>query len=596
MCPIPFYEIGTPPPADYSVPNFRAEQFKLSLEYWMPKKKSFYYQKWQSEDPVCIQFGLPTQGPGVISVDIVTCMGEQRVNIPLDQTFIAAGNFNNGTPVTVYQYKWKYGNLIYNAAPLPAGRYYVQITVNYGDVSKVYVSEPQEFAAVMPDTVPIDYNHDVNEYNTFFSLHPNFRIRVEGNLMWTGLKYNDTDYVDQIQIPDKLHSESTRQFELRIGVKGQRDSNPGVPKWLLDIIGKAFMCRYTSVKNRMYVRPNGEEIDIESRYPTDLHFGTLVLQEKEPDQTLTIGISELLVVAIPPAFPWAITPLTISNGATTVILAGGTAREITNNAGLTAYMGQLNSNPQLTGTFVIDSGNLYYRNGPQERFLTATGETYGKRMLFGITTVGGQLFRYQYSGGQHIAVFNANDIRVAISTTSLPPTALAQQVITNLPANSTANTLSIYHKDNISRLQFASPISNAYINSLPASYSNTMTHFLVEGHIALQQLSLPSLTSMADTLRELRMSNNSLSTIVGPGWNTGFNRKFANLTYVDFRFNQIPPTPGQETLLVDYVQNASYNHPGIWMMEGQGLGPATGLVVQNANFMTSAGWQVSYDL
>lgn len=596
FCPIPLYELGSPVATDYSVPNFRAEPFAISLEYWMQRRTSYYFQKWQTEDPICIQFHLPTLGPGVVSVDIVTCAGELRSNVPLDQMFTAPGNVINGTLLTTYQYKWRYSELTYNGQALPVGRYLVRVTVNYDDVAKYYISEPQEVAAFYPDTVPIDYSHDENEHRTIFSLSPNFRLRVEGQILYNNVKYTDNTYTTQGNETDLLDSKTADEYQLTVGSKRKFDSNPGIPRWLMQIICKAFSLRYSAVKGRLYTRPNGEEMEITTRTPTDLQTGVLLLEAKESNQDLVLGIADLYITNIPATYPFAITPLTISNGPNTVILAGGVPREVTNVTTLNQILGLLNATPNLLGTFIVDNGALYYRNGPMERYINATGETYDKRMLFRIGTGVGQSFQYRYNGGQHVVVWNGTDTRVATSTAGLPANTLATQTKTNLPQNSNANTLSIYHKDNIFRLNFPTPISAASLFDLPAAYSKNLTHLTINGQFVLLKFDLKTLVSVADSLRELRMNDNAINEIVGPGWDTGLLKKFANLTYVDFRDNQIPTTPDQETLLVDFVQNASYAHPGTWLMEGQGNGPASGAVVQNANFMTSAGWQVSYDL
>lgn len=596
LCPIPFYELGSPVSTDFSVPNFKSEPFATSLEHWMQRRKSFYFQKWQMDDSVCIQFGLPAQGPTSVTVSIVTCGGQLLSTVVLDQIFTAVGNLNNGSPVTIYQYKWRYGNLTYNGQPLPAGRYLVQIRVDYGDLIKYYISEPQQIGQYMPDTIPIDYSHDLNEYNTFFSLNPNFRVRVEGQILFTNLKYRDVTYTEQANETDLLDSETADMYELTIGAKGRYDSNPGVPKWMLYLVGKIFMLRFTAVKGRLYVRQNGEELEVNSRYPTDLHIATLALEAKEPELMLTLGIADLYITDIPATYPYALSPLSISNGVNVVNLAGGVPREVTNLAGITLIMTQLNSTLGLSGQFFIESGALYYRNGPLERYTVAGGETFAKSMLFGIQTIIGQQFSYSYNGGAHISSWNGSDARLKISTAFLPAGSLLPDIKTNLPQNTSNNTLRIYHKDNLNRLVFTFPTTAASLNSLPSAYSAGLTHLTIQGQFALTQFSLPSLNSIADSIKELRINSNGITTLTGTGWSTPPVKKFANLSYVDFRGNDLPPTPDQEKLIVDFVQNAAYYAtPGFWLMENQGNGPVTGTTVQNINFMMSAGWQVSYD-
>jgi len=574
-CPVPFVELNAAVNPLYHGQQFRADWFELSQLWWQRKVK--YNQKWELTDNITIQFLVPNSNVTSVKLEVIDCNAKVVADIALDTS---QGVLPDSA---MYQYKLRLTDY-----DLGEGKYCFLVTVDYSvpNVDKLYISEPFFAREVWNYTKLIEYNHDRNEYNALFGLSPNFSIRVEAEFEYAGVEYTDNTYVDQQNRTDLLHAELVRVFELRVGAKTKYSSEPGVPMWLMDILAHIFLLRFTSVNGKQVVRPNGEAFDITTRTPTPLSTAVLRVYESNPAETTEAGTADLFIASTA-TYPYALSPLRMTDGVTTVELTGMQPVEILSGADETALLASLNAVMGITGTFSIQAGDIIYANGPTEAFNSASGITFASHSEVTITT-GTSVTTYQYAflDASHVLSYGST-----VEYVQGPPMVLTSKTITGLAA-STATDVRFYHNNNFNTLRFGTQAVLSRLTSVTSLPSNLVSLRIQDQDIPAFNLEV--LNGSGNTLSQFILRSSNVESFTGTAWATPLPQ-FANLTLLDISDNLLDDG-ALEIITVGYTDNASYAHAGTWVMENQTPpAPPNVPTAASVGYLISAGWAVYTD-
>lgn len=177
------------------------------------------------------------------------------------------------------------------------GTYYALITLNYafGGLAYTdrYISEPLDIQVTHDGTVPIDYGHDLNDYDMM--LHPlavgktglqlinytsegrKYRLRIHAGLWSKDITTasSDTIYIDQTHSPRILSAVPYKQFTWTFG------NARGFPVWMFDKLARIFCCAYTQIDGLYYVKEPDATLEAQSteRYP--MRTATLLMALRE---------------------------------------------------------------------------------------------------------------------------------------------------------------------------------------------------------------------------------------------------------------------------------------------------------------------------
>lgn len=580
MSPVPFVELDAVANAAFHTKHLRQDWYSLSYLWW--NRKVDYAQKWQLADEVPFQFHIPELEAGdTITVQVIDCDAVVKATISVDATLPASGgNVYLGVDLETYQYRFTYGDI-----PLTAGRYFILITIDRDGDVKRWISEPQDVKADWPGTILQKYAHPENDYDVFFSLNPNFQIRYEGEITNYRFTFKDSRFVDQINKPSLTRSDRTRECDLVVGAKSYRKSQFGVPKWLTDIIGEALRCAFNTFDNKSLVRADNATLELEPNGNSDLSRGTVTMEETDPAGTTTYGAGQLSIVEIPTSFPYALSPLTISNGVTTIALNAVNGTEIVDGPAQTAFVTALNA-LSVGGTFSVENDILVYVNGPGESFSAATGASFPRYMDFELNGNGD--FQYFYWKSAHVNKWDSTLDYVAAA----PGMSDVGHSYVLTPGTIQWR---MYHDDTLTRMEFPVPVDTPQLTELPAALPSTITSFEVQSQ-AIPTIDIAMMYPAAAVLSKFIVRNSGVSSIgVSAPFDTTPNGQFANLNTFDMGYNELA------AISVDRIFNGLYNHAnysGGGTVDLQFQSPAaapTGVSLTARTNLTFAGWSLFHD-
>lgn len=247
-----------------------------SAQFWdriymmpgMPRRR--YCQKWEQADTWFAQWSAETTLGSTI--DLYSCDGTNMLLPNTGQHTTIAGNLApNGNALRTEHFTG-------NFADIPAGVYYLVITVNYNDTpnfAKQYISEPLHIAPKHSKTLAITYTNSYNKEGIFFEQFPCYpRIRLNARVFDFIPGSNDTQYEAETTEMTLLSSDPFRMWMLQTGA---------IPDWLADKLNRiltmdewyADETRYTKDKEAKFnvlradnypmagyaiqVRPQGED-------------------------------------------------------------------------------------------------------------------------------------------------------------------------------------------------------------------------------------------------------------------------------------------------------------------------------------------------
>jgi hypothetical protein len=581
MSPVPFVELDAPSSAAFHTKHFRRDWESLSGLWW--NRRIEYCQKWQLTDDVPFQFHINALANfDTLTVNVINCKGAVVGTVQSNNYLqFAGGNYYNNVPLDTYQYGFSFAEL-----NLPAGRYYVLITIDRGGSIRRYISEPMDVKAVWPNTLLWQYNHDENDYDVFFSLGPNFQFRVEGEFANENMSFEDSRFIDQVNRPKLIRSDRMLSCDVVLGAKTYRNSQFGIPKWLVDIAGESLRCSSVAIDNKLMVRAENATFDLKPLLPSTLCTATIAMEDPDPAAKTTFGVTDIEIAAAPASFPYALSPLTLSNGISTFALNPSNGSEIIDAAAQTAFLAGLNAIAGLNGTFSISGGYYVYSNAPGESFVDPTGMAYPKFMDF--SGMGDGVFQYEYWSGSHVDVLNTGDIYYSPEASGLG------NEFTDYFLDPGPFTLRMYHADNISRLVFPVPYSAAKLNKIPDALPVGMTVFEVQSH-NVDELKFQTLTPARATLQTFALRNSALTTITGTPFLSAPNGQFGALTYFDLGYNAISAAE-VDAVINGLFNNTGYAGGGILDLQFQSPpAPPTGASSTARIAITAAGWSLFHD-
>jgi hypothetical protein len=242
--PVSFYKKGAANLPQYFHKHFEDFTFEETQQQpWAQKTK--YYQKWQLNDIIPLQF---ESNFSAISVEVLDCRDINKL------TFNATQKRANKYIPGFYVYEVN----IY-LVDLPAGRYRLRMIL--GDAE--YWSDWLDIKAEWPNTLLYEYSNSRYHMDVLFETGIVFRLRVEVTLGRLVPGSDDYVYTDQRRNPYTLSSTPYRGFALSMG------GAKGIPDWLVDKLNFIWSCNSIFIDGRSYAKSGETKFEFvgEGTYP-----------------------------------------------------------------------------------------------------------------------------------------------------------------------------------------------------------------------------------------------------------------------------------------------------------------------------------------
>lgn len=331
--------------------------FQIALEYNEETDPAPYLQFLRSTsvcgefEPVNIQTGSGT----------VTELSPAIFNTFAGDFYQYNGAVNTSVLMTRFQWEINFAAI---QAPdnLPAGIYYFALTVGGEDNEITFLSEPISLKDEHKGTVKIDWSNSRNRDNLFYTMNPNFTLRVDGCM---GLPKYGNDYESYTTAGSAISPLKYQAFESRPLIVG--GIHKSVAPWVLIVLNRALGCEYFVVDGEIFVPDEGAQIESTSPgvfYP-NVTSATVDLRPAFPDNAGVFPAQKkVFLFEIPDTAPYDIHKLKLTAGSTAVTFNAGVPYIVGVDGSLAAFIssanGLLAASGQFFGAIAQESGTVYY--------------------------------------------------------------------------------------------------------------------------------------------------------------------------------------------------------------------------------------------
>jgi hypothetical protein len=273
--------------------------------------------------------------------------------------YTIAGNNWNGEPLKYVQYKFKAWDRLGNME----GFFQLEVVATFPDGQVYnYLSEWLDVKSTHPDSVLIDYFNSTNDYDVYFSANPILQLRLPAYRRMSTPQFEDVNYRDQNVNLKLLSSRSYRMFDFFIGYNG------GISDFHVDKVRFATQCDTLKIDNKRYIKSDSGEFSVTPIPNYPLYKLEMQIEEYNPKEAGTFFEDNGLFIVSTGAFPYAITDIKLSDGATIYDFLDasyvGAAAELLNEADETELLSRLNialTGFSLSGSFVKVEDAIYFQ-------------------------------------------------------------------------------------------------------------------------------------------------------------------------------------------------------------------------------------------
>lgn len=273
---VKFYRYATGQPVKYQTKHYGQYQYRETIHSWETNKK--YFQKWQNNDTINIQF-LSNFDPIVINI--------------IDKWGNKLASYEG---VKKLQDEFQPGRYAYEfSMPLtdvPEGCYYFDLVAASGAL--LMFSEPFHVKQRHNNTLLYEYRDSTEKGDVLYGTGIVFCFRIEGTIGRPIMKADTESYINQKNDPVVLSSSTYKAFPVVMG------GSPGIPDWAGDIINEIFSCNDVRIDGKSYAKEGDTEFEIneEERYP--LHGISCEVREgiNRPGNIIDVEIDTTIKISV----------------------------------------------------------------------------------------------------------------------------------------------------------------------------------------------------------------------------------------------------------------------------------------------------------
>lgn len=477
------------------------------------------------------------------------------------------------SPTAVYTdnvYNGMQLNTFYNNLSVPSvtGFHQLQMTVTYANATTdVFLSEVLDMKADHPDTILLEFTHNVNDFDIRFEqLFCKFQFRIEGRQPLMVLGSQQTISEGYNKQTTTLKSQSWRSWKWEIG------GVHGVPPWMADKINRFKDCNTTLIEGVRYACEESTKVEIKDIDGYPLKGVSLQMRDYKHD-TYMIERSEATLLTIT-SYPAALRVFGMVNSQL-VLTADPTARVFYDQADLEAYKVWLDSTftvqEGLLGAYQRTGDTISYINGPGETYIDTVNEIRTKYLTVNLHMASiSSPWQYAYNTGTFGNAWTVVDWGDG-NIQSFGNTNSAQAYATHAYGVTDFYTVNIFHNDNVRELKCNNQLYGGKVrgfdNEVPA---NLQTFDFRYGDLSANGVNFdPSFLFPARyTLKNITMPNNKID-----GFNPGLfssvgNGVWSQLIYCDLRGNSLSSAEVDE-VFVNKLMNSQVVPGGSYLLKLQ---------------------------
>lgn len=523
-----------------------------------------------------------------ISLRVIDCNYQTFYAFPAAVAADIPGNLT-ADGAQLHSYLWRRPDW----GAIPAGSYYLLLTVNWNSTDFYQaVSEPFDLQDSHPATMLFEYRNSTNRDGMFFEQLPaRIPLRLPAFIADMQALSSDTVYQNQRFDTVPLDSNPFRNWRLYV--------DP-IPDYILDKLNYIFACDYVLLDGKQYTKAgDGAGWEKQGETTSPLWAAQLTIQEANGDEG-NVYVDPVIPLYTSPAFPYALTSLTVQqNGLTVQLLPPGTAGYILDNQTQeTAMIAALNlvlSSLELFGAISKVNGTLIYTNGAGESYRNGSAALRLTQFGFGFVSPGptgsgpgtiypGLSLDFRRAGG----VIDWGDGAIEAVAFSV-----ATRTLTHIYTGPAA-TYNVRIFAGMTYFAVTSPLRSGFTGTLPTGLQSLI---IDRGTFPANTFLFSVLAPVAATLQELTVTRTAITAA------NGFNAVYLpKLTQIDFSQNAFSSNV-MSALVYDTHYNASNkqtNNPviagGVLSVAAQTTGAALNAngtyyktTLQNAPFY----WQVN---
>lgn len=301
---------------------------------------------------------------------------------------LAGDTYNaNGTispiPLTRYQFTFNVGDDLSGVE----GYYFLVCKLNYtNDDFETFISEPYWIKETHSDTVLIEYNHSVNNYDVMFSLAPIFSLRISGYKDYSTNTLETTKFRNQDTNLRQLYARDWVVFSLKLG----KTMYPyGISPYHCNKVAKIQKCDIVYIDGVRMIMEEGADFEPQmygENYPMrtlDIKFANYY--SNQSIAAITSSRVEIFTSGDDVGYPYAFNTLfciKIAGTTSSPIFAEflsvyppNNIRVVFDSADEDTFIDELNANALaqgFEGTFSKDAGVIYYNCAGDEAYQFTT--------------------------------------------------------------------------------------------------------------------------------------------------------------------------------------------------------------------------------
>jgi len=520
-----FYEVGVLPSNDFHTRHFLSDWWIDTIYDWQKynrfggvKPTQFYVLK-QLNDVVTIQFNVPTS-VGTFNLKMMSCDGTLLAVSPssyMTQVTIAGNVYNDGgvpVPLKTIQYKFRLSDILSTTE----GVYYFLISIDDG-VVRQYISEPTSIKETHENTILIRYSNSVNDFDTIFSMFPDFSVRLDATLSHPLPKFNPITFRNQ---KTNLRQVSAKRWRVRELVIGAAEGTNSI---IIDKLPIILACDTIYTDGLKVLLAEGAQIDVTpfgEKYP--LSTIKVELEEYEnKDSVAWGGTSDVYIMDIDD-FPYAIYEFTMADDfggydMLTSFSASNNIAEAHDGTMQGAIIAQLNVDIAAlgkTGTFTTSSGALYYTRGEGETMYRDSFSKLNTCLEVDFTSVTAQrdiTIEIFQTGVSIISVWAVSPETIELQPSLVIGDSLEVKTVTS----NDDFRLYLYTDNTATRVDITSSTSNKTITALNGKMASRLQEFRLIG-ATMSSLDLSFLFNSATELRTLNWQHSTIDSVDTSGF------------------------------------------------------------------------------
>lgn len=571
------------------LPQYNYPQFDREANYYqlLPfQKKKFYKNRKQQNDKNCVQINTNLGGIEIEIRESIT--GVLLDTIAPTTTASIPGMEYNGVALDTYQWVFKLSDIL----PSFTGTCYYRITgtVPGTGEEKAYISEPIWVKEKWPNTVLVEWGHDRNDYDTIFSLNPQFSIRIDGYYLLDETDSLDTQFEDQFNATVTLNTYVKRKFKLELGFYN------GIPRYMLDRLMNFFACKFIKVEGWKYSKSEGAKLEVDKSDTATVFNASIILEETNPTDSYTFSTSTVITLLPASGFPYAVLIMGINkNGDTVYFVQPPNPIIIENLANAQSFVDTWNTQTLslgLNGYITIENGNIVYKGDYYEDYTPVSTGLY-KHFTESVRFLAASAVanRTISNSGEILADFNG--------TYQVISPGVLQPISYNFGNGGIGSSnIRYFHNDEI---EYYATLASG--NARPLNYdgvmSSTLQQFILTAiHPDTLQLNLELLQYCNLTLSGLECTASGVTSFLDPFAAGAANPdNFRLLADININGNSITQV-GLRNFVVNFRNNCNYAYQAVILSKTLTIGTQTPPVspdipTQNAIIdLQNAGWTV----